>query len=300
MSTEPVTSLDGEPVISGDAAVGRQPGSLRALWAGGGAVGGASRIRRVRHRVRTLGSEHPVPYLAFARRKYPGPSPKVLDDRTRVVIDGYTRSASTFAVYAFQVAQRQPVPMAHHLHAAAQIRAAARRGLPTIVVIREPRGAVLSQVVREPGVDLLDALHAYRRFHRSLLPVRDHVVVADFSDVTADFGGVVRRLNARFATTYGCFGGTEAERALVNRLIEQRPTLSPVLLGFESGEVGLDEVLAEVERLEAAGHGDPTWVPSADRERAKAELAGWWSSPLVATARRRAEESYRAFLGSAR
>src|SRR4029079_11860657 len=127
---------------------------------------------RFHHVLRTVVSERPAIYLPFARRKYPGPSPEVISDETEVVIDGYTRSASTFAVYAFQVAQPRPVRLAHHLHAPAQLLEAARRGLPAILVIREPRGAVLSQVVREPGVDLLDAVWAYSRFYESLEPCR--------------------------------------------------------------------------------------------------------------------------------
>jgi hypothetical protein len=271
-------------------------GGAHALWLGGGAVGSSSRTRRVRHRIRTAVCEHPRVYLEFARRKYPGPSPRVLGEDTAVVIDGYTRSASTFAVYAFQVAQPDPVPMAHHLHAPAQLKEAARRGLPTLMVIREPRGAVLSQLVREPGVDLLDALYAYRRFHRSLMDFREAFVVADFREVTDDFGSVVRRMNARYGTSFGVFGGTPDELALVTRLIEQRPTLSPVLLGFESGEVSLSQVRAHLAGLAADAEGDPTWVPSPEREQAKNALQGLWSSRAVASARARAEDTYHAFL----
>jgi hypothetical protein len=271
-------------------------GGAQALWFGGGAVGSSSRTRRARHRIRTAVCEHPRVYLEFARRKYPGPSPRVLGADTAVVIDGYTRSASTFAVYAFQVAQPNPVPMAHHLHAPAQLKEAARRGLPTLMVSREPRGAVLSQLVREPGVDLLDALYAYRRFHRSLMGCREAFVVADFREVTQDFGSVVRRMNERYGTSFGIFGGTPDELELVTHLIEQRPTLSPVLLGFESGEVSLSKVRAHLAGLAAAA-GDPTWVPSPERERAKNALEGLWTSPTVAAARARAEEAYEAFLG---
>jgi hypothetical protein len=202
-------------------------------------------------------------------------------------------------VYAFQVAQPTPVRMAHHLHASAQLKEAARRGLPTLMVIREPRGAVLSQLVREPDVDLLDALYAYRRFHRSLMTCREAFVVADFREVTGDFGAVVRRINARYATSFGVFGGTPPEHALVTRMIEQRPTLSPVLLGFESGEVPLSRVMEHLTDLTDRAGGDATWIPSPDRERAKDALASLWASPAVASARRRAEESYRAFLGTA-
>src|SRR3954470_24670283 len=124
------------------------------LWQGGGDVGRRRCARRAPLRSRTVATEHPWFYLPFAGRKYPGPSPRVIDGDTEVVIDGYTRSASTFAVHAFQVAQRGRVGLPHHAPAPASVRGAPRRGLPTIMVIREPRGAVLSQVVREPGVDL--------------------------------------------------------------------------------------------------------------------------------------------------
>lgn len=270
---------------------------VQTLWLGGGSVGSPSRARRVRHRVRSTVSEHPRLYLPFARRKYPGPSPRVIGEDTAVVIDGYTRSASTYAVYAFQVAQLDPVPMAHHLHAPAQLKEAARRGLPTLMVIREPRGAVLSQLVREPDVDLLDALYAYRRFHQSLMDCRDDFVVADFTEVTADFASVVRRMNARFGTSFGVFRGTRDEAELVARLIGQRPTHSPVLLGFESGQVSLSQVTEHLADLSAESTGEATWIPSPERDRAKAALAGLWASPTVARARARAEAAYDAFLG---
>jgi hypothetical protein len=268
------------------------------LWQGGGNVGQRSRARRVRLRVRTVATEHPRVYLSFARRKYPGPSPRVLDDRTEVVIDGYTRSASTFATYAFQIAQSRPVLVAHHLHAPAQIMEAARRGLPTILVIREPRGCVLSQVVREPGVDLLDATWAYSRFHESLLPCRDALVVADFDEVTHRFGSVVERLNTRHGTTYGVFDGGADQLAWCRRLVSARDTLSPVLLGFESGEVSLAEVKAYVAPLPEAAAQSPTWMPSPDRQRAKESLAAAWSGLRLASARARAEDVYRRMVGS--
>ena len=270
----------------------------RLLWAGGGDAGHRSLARRGRLRLRTVLTEHPRLYLPLARRRYPGPSPRVLDDGTQVVIDGYTRSASTFAVYAFQVAQPEPVRLAHHLHAPAQLIEAARRGLPAILVIREPRGAVLSQVVREPGVDLLDALWAYSRFHESLDAYRDAFVVADFDQVTRDFGGIVRRLNEKHGTSYAAFDGGEDQGYWCRRLIGLRDTLSPILLGFESGEVSLDQVKAHVLALPPSADGERAWMPAAGRDRAKAALAAAWSEPRLAAARSRAEHAYVAFTSS--
>ena len=270
----------------------------RLLWRGGGDAGETSRARRARLRVRTVLSEHPRMYLPVAQRRYPGPSPRVLDAGTEAVIDGYTRSASTFAVYAFQIPQPEPVRLAHHLHAAAQLMEAARRALPTVVVVREPRGAVLSQVVREPGVDLLDALWAYSRFHESLEPWRDGFVVADFDEVTADFGAVVTRMNGRFGTSFAAFDGSEEQLAWCRRLVGLRDTLSPVLLGYESGEVTAAEVRAHVLALPETAEREVTWMPSPVRDRAKAALDTAWSEPRLAAAKRRAELAYARFTGT--
>jgi hypothetical protein len=272
--------------------------AARVLWSGGGGAGAPSRLRRARHRLRTLGSEHPTVYLPFARRKYPGPSPKVIGEDTEAVIDGYTRSATTFAVYAFQLVQPEPVRLAHHLHAPAQLIEAARRGLPTMMVIRKPKGAVLSQLVREPGIDLLDALFAYRRFHESLLPYRDSFVVADYRDVTQDIGSVIRRMNSRFGTAYGVFDGSPEQRALLDRLIEQRPSLSPTLLGWESGEVSLADARHFVEQVASQSTADSDWVPSPARDAAKAALEDMWMSPKLALARSRAEQAYLTFVNA--
>jgi hypothetical protein len=255
--------------------------------------------RRARHRFRTRLSESPALYLPFARLKYPGPSPEVIGPATELVIDGYTRSASTFAVYALQLAQPEPVRLAHHLHAPAQLVAAARAGVPALAVIREPREAILSQLVREPDVALRDALIAYTRFYRRLLPCRDRMVAAGFDEVTTDFGAVTRRVNDRFGTAFAEFEPTEQNTNRCFELIKLRGTLSPVLLGFESGTVTAGDLLAEVALLarhsqEQAGQG-PAWVPSRDRDRSKAALREQWDQPGLALLRERAQWVYRAF-----
>jgi hypothetical protein len=204
----------------------------------------------------------------------------VIGSSTELVIDGYTRSATTFAVYAFQLAQVRPVRLAHHLHAPAQLIAAAKMGVPVLALIREPEGAILSQLVREPRVELRDALVAYTRFYSYLLPHRRGFVVGEFDQVTRDFGGVVRRLNERFGTSFEEFLHTDANVRECYALIKERPTLSSTLLGFESGLVSREELGLEQDRLarrpQLPGTTD-VWLPSAERNRAKAVLLDrWW------------------------
>ena len=231
-------------------------------------------LRRVRHVVRSWAAEKPVIYLPFARRRYPGPSPEVIGPATEVVIDGYTRCASTFAVYAFQLAQQRPVRMAHHLHAPAQLIAAAKARLPTIVVIRDPEGAILSQAVREPGIALQDALWAYTRFYSRLLPYRSSYVVADSTEITTDFSSVVRRLNARFGTRFGQFEPTEENLDQCLALMRERSKLPEQLLRFESGTASLADALSAVARADTVREESEAWVPSPERERRKDSLRG--------------------------
>jgi hypothetical protein len=251
--------------------------------------------RRVRHVVRSRIAEFPALYLPFARRKYPGPSPEVIGADTELVIDGYTRSASTFAVYALQLAQDRPVRLAHHLHAPAQLIEAARRDVPALLLVREPRGAILSQLVREPGVALRDALVAYARFHERLLPYVNRFVVADFETVTSDFGSVIRELNRRFAVSFNEFVPTETATRECFEFIEQRGSLSPILLGFESGLVSADQARRELRALRqrgAAGELGDAWMPSESRGRAKDELSRAWEHPGLSRLRRRACAAY--------
>lgn len=256
-------------------------------------------IRRVRHRLRTYVSEHPAMYLPFARHKYPGPSPQVINSRTQLVIDGYTRSATTFAVYALQLSQERPLRLAHHLHAPAQFIEAARWGIPALLLIREPQGAILSQLVREPNVALDDALVAYSRFYTCLIPYRDTFVVGEFEQVTHEFGRVVRRLNARFGTSFVEFVHTDANLRECLEFIKLRGTLSKTVLGFESGEITRDQLRRE---LQAVADGvkpskaRDAWIPSEEREHAKAALREQWLQPSLAKLRDRAQVVYRAFV----
>jgi len=238
-------------------------------------------------------------YLPFARHKYPGPSPQVINSRTQLVIDGYTRSATTFAVYALQLSQERPLRLAHHLHAPAQFIEAARWGIPALLLIREPQGAILSQLVREPNVALDDALVAYSRFYTCLIPYRDTFVVGEFEQVTHEFGRVVRRLNARFGTSFVEFVHTDANLRECLEFIKLRGTLSKTVLGFESGEITRDQLRRE---LQAVADGvkpskaRDAWIPSEEREHAKAALREQWLQPSLAKLRDRAQVVYRAFV----
>jgi hypothetical protein len=145
-------------------------------------------------------------YLALARRRY---GDRVLGPRTDVLIEGYPRSANTFAVAAFEMAQERPVTVAHHLHAAAHVVAAVEAGVPVILLVRRPEDAIASVIARKPSVAAELAARTYLRFYDGVADVLDGCVVAEFSEVVGDFGSVIERTNARFGTSFTPFEHSE-------------------------------------------------------------------------------------------
>ena len=124
---------------------------------------------------------------------------------TNIVIEGYPRSANTFAVVAFEKAQETPVNIAHHLHVPAQVLRAVHMGIPVIVLIREPVAAICSLVVREPHINLKTALKDYINFYNTISPVSSDCVIARFEDVISDFGNIISEVNEKYGTEFSKF-----------------------------------------------------------------------------------------------
>lgn len=191
---------------------------------------GLARVR-TRYSARAIVSGYPWPYLPMVRRKYPG---QMVDAGTELVIEAFPRSGNTFAVVAFEMSQDGPVKVAHHLHAASQVTRGVSLGKPTLVLIRDPIDAVVSHLVREPGVTPRQGMRNWVRFYRSIQEVRNDVVVATFEEVTTDFGSVIDRLNERFGTSFirfdhsrenveRCFDRIEQRnRFLYSRVVESK------------------------------------------------------------------------------
>lgn len=197
---------------------------------------------------------------------------------TAIVIEGFLRSGNTFSVAAFAVANGADLHVGRHLHGAQHVARAVRLGLPTVVLIRQPRDAVLSYLVRRPTLTPSDGLLEYLDFYRTAWRVRDGFVVALFDDVTTDFGAVLNRVNARFGTSFVRYEPTVQNEQAAFALVEQ------------------------MNRLECRGEVVETHVgrPSAVRARRKAELAELLARPGTAARLREAEALYARYAAQAR
>ena len=141
------------------------------------------------------------------------------DARTGIVIDGYPRSANTFAVAAFHLTNPEVV-ISSHLHSWRAIRRAVELELPTVVVIRPPLRAAASLMVYHPGLHARAALRLYLEFHQRLDDVRESLVISDFARTTGAFGDVIDEVNRRHGTAFTRYDGGEEADAAVTAEVE--------------------------------------------------------------------------------
>ena len=182
----------------------------------------AGRARRwastVAWELKTIVAEHPSVAIPLARWRGHG---EVVTVDTEIVIEAFARSAQSYVVAAFRLAQEpHAVRIAHHTHSPSTLIDGVRHGVPTLVIVREPEDAILSYVIRTPASSIRGALRGYIRFHRPLLAIRGGSVVATFDQVTGDLAAVIRRVNERCGTTFGLFDASEEHVARVFREIE--------------------------------------------------------------------------------
>lgn len=121
---------------------------------------------------------------------------------TGLVIEGFPRSANSFSVFAFLNAGAGGMTVAHHVHSPSQIILAARYKRPAILLVRAPEDAVIAGLAKIATHTARDLLRAYTLYYDSLLPLRNHYVIAPFETVTTDAGCVVSAVNKRFGSSF--------------------------------------------------------------------------------------------------
>ncbi len=182
--------------------------------------GGSAGLPRAWFAIQQWLGRRPVLFYALMGLRH-GPHSSFVGEHTELVIEGFPRSGNTFAVAAFELAQRRSVGVAHHTHAPAQVITAVRRGLPTLILIREPRDAVLSLLIRRPALTPLQAFRSWVDFYIRVEPLAERFVVGTFEEATSAFGSVTDRVNIRFNTAFRHFESTEANLRACRELIER-------------------------------------------------------------------------------
>jgi hypothetical protein len=262
----------------------------------------ASRIRSARWRMRNRIARHPRLFLRTAGFSDAQADEWLIGRHKALCIDGYPRSATTFAVAAFQLAQPRPVQVAHHSHAPAQLITAARWNIPSLVTIRAPEDSVLSTTIYFPYLTVETALRSYVEFYEAVQTYRDAFVVGEFGDITSRFDLVIRRVNERFGCDFAEYVNSPENDDIVFSVINQGDESSranPFVTSFFSGGMDYRELRELLQRRfdidldpDAPARQSTVARPSADRERMKATLRLAYQDGRLAALRARAAQIY--------
>lgn len=180
-------------------------------------------LRNRRFRVRQYTARHPWLFYTLYQLS-PGNRKLMVTRHTRITIEGYPRSANTYAVYAFKhVNDMQWNKIGHHLHVQAQILRSIKYKIPVILLIRHPQEAVRSLVVRHDFIAVDEALEDYYRFYNDLYPLKEGFVVAEFNRVINHYGEIINQLNQRFNICFNHFPDQDddVKEAVMNEIDER-------------------------------------------------------------------------------
>ena len=216
--------------------------------------------------LQTHAGKHPAAFYGLYRLARKDQA-RVVTPETQLVIEGFPRSANSFARVAFNRAQKETVRIATGLHVPAQVIMAARWRIPTLVLIRSPKDAVLSFAIRDP-ISVEQALKYYLSFYETVEDYADAYVLGTFEEVTGDFGRVIRRINDRFGTSFFPFRHNERNVDAGDRHFDDQRRRRVI----EEGQPGAlpDDLAAFV--LHDVGGGRDLGVLNAEHEGARVNV----------------------------
>ena len=242
-------------------------------------------IRRARYDVRTYLGRYPIfflPLLRTMRGKRDSVirhwlQPRIFNETTELVVEGYPRSGNTFAVAALHVATSGDLPsLAHHIHLPAQILGAVHTKTPALSLIRQPLDAMASTLIYDPRLGPWQVLRAYVHFYEPLMKHRDQFVTAKFETVISDYGVVIDALNDHYGLSIPAFEHTDDDVKRCFELIDEKTS-------FYTGKVAQNQVAR----------------PSTDRKQKNEDAKELLQQPQYAHMMRRANVAYEAFLETA-
>ena len=119
---------------------------------------------------------------------------KIASGHTKICIEGFPRSSNTFLYKTIQM-WNPNMKIAHHIHVPMQAIYCARRGIPSVVLIRAPSDAIAGAMNRRKWLDSKLALSAYIRFYRKIVKNPSGILVFKFETVIENPSRVIDCIN---------------------------------------------------------------------------------------------------------
>ena len=154
----------------------------------------------IKYKIRFFMTSSPE-YFPIWRKIRSKSYPHTVNKQTDITIEGFPRSGNTFAVAAFEFSQNKELTIAHHTHSAAQVIESVKLNIPTLLLVRFPKDAIISLVIRE-NISITTAIKSYVNYYENLYKYRDKVYLVSFEKLTTDFGEIITAVNKKFGTCF--------------------------------------------------------------------------------------------------
>jgi hypothetical protein len=142
---------------------------------------------------------HDPVFLPILLRLTPLGISRQITAHTDLIVEGFPRSGNTFTVFALQNAAQNQLQLSSHVHHPSQVKLAVERGIPTVLVVREPIAVLASYLTYGQHGRPADVFKEYYSYHQELVPYADRVLIVDFDEISSDMPAIVDRINQRFS-----------------------------------------------------------------------------------------------------
>src|SRR5205809_1965765 len=177
---------------------------------------------KLRYSVANHASYFPAVYT-FLSKSFTGRDCYTTKD-TDIVIDGYPRSANTYATCAFELAQSKKIVIANHIHKKSQFLLAEKYNIPAILLIRNPLDCISSLLIRQPKYDPVVLFQGYYLLYNGLKN-SDGFVVGDFDNVINDYAKIIKCVNNKFGKNFNLYNKTEENENIVRHIVQNQDEL---------------------------------------------------------------------------
>lgn len=148
-------------------------------------------------------------YSIFSNNKY-----YVASKSTRLIVEGYPRTANTFAYNIFEksfgLKNLNANCIAHHVHSSSQLIFGAKNDIPVILLIRNPIDSISSMLIKFHEFENEDSCiewiklysYYYYDFYYRLLKFKNQFLIVKFESIINDYTNVIVSLNNKFDTSF--------------------------------------------------------------------------------------------------
>lgn len=154
--------------------------------------------------------------LGLAKKRYL----KEFDEPQDFFVFGFPRSSNTYCGYYLKLNLRSQLRLLFQLHLPPMVIEVLNRGIPHMLVIRNPKDCAKSYAIM-CGSPVLDQLDYYIDFHSCLLRYRECLFIVPFEDSTKRIRDVFKELETRFSIDLECaYSPAEAESRTRKAILE--------------------------------------------------------------------------------